>query len=143
MYNRITLLTADTSTTLQTNYTPIRLIKHTHKSFTPVSFHKISFNTKEFLFQISSLLFLPIVQISLQTSHLIKRIILTITIKKSVFKFPYFLIRRYAAAAAKSLRSCLTLCDPTHGSHQAPLSLGSSRQEYWSGLPFPSPPYEV
>ena len=23
--------------------------------------------------------------------------------------------------------------------HQAPLSLGFSRQEYWSGLPFPSP----
>ena len=22
---------------------------------------------------------------------------------------------------------------------QAPLSMGSSRQEYWSGLPFPSP----
>ena len=25
------------------------------------------------------------------------------------------------------------------GAHQAPLSLGFSRQEYWSGLPFPSP----
>ena len=24
--------------------------------------------------------------------------------------------------------------------HQAPLSTGFSRQEYWSGLPFPSPP---
>ena len=23
--------------------------------------------------------------------------------------------------------------------HQAPLSMGCSRQEYWSGLPFPSP----
>ena len=23
--------------------------------------------------------------------------------------------------------------------HQAPLSMESSRQEYWSGLPFPSP----
>ena len=23
--------------------------------------------------------------------------------------------------------------------HQAPLSMGSARQEYWSGLPFPSP----
>ena len=29
---------------------------------------------------------------------------------------------------------CLTLCDP-----MAPLSLGFSRQEYWSELPFPSP----
>ena len=33
-----------------------------------------------------------------------------------------------AAAAAKSL--------------QAPLSLGFSRQEHWSGLPFPSPMHE-
>ena len=93
----------------------------------------------------------------------------------------------YAAAAAKSLQSCLTLCDPTDGSppgspvpgilqartlewvaisffnalqwkvkvkllslvwlfmtlwtaaYQAPLSMGFSRQEYWSGLPLPSP----
>ena len=26
--------------------------------------------------------------------------------------------------------------------HQAPLSLGFSRQEYWNGLPFPSPMHE-
>ena len=92
-----------------------------------------------------------------------------------------------AAAAAKSLQSCLTLCDPIDGSppsspipgilqartlewvaisfsnvwkwkvkvkslsriwllatpwtiaHQAPPSMGFSRQEYWSGLPLPSP----
>ena len=91
------------------------------------------------------------------------------------------------AAAAKSLQSCLTLCDPINGSppgspipgilqartlewvaisfsnawmwkvkvkslsrvqllttpwtvaHQAPLSMGFSRQEYWSGVPLPSP----
>ena len=91
-----------------------------------------------------------------------------------------------AAAAAKSLQSCLTLCDPVDGSppgspvprilqaktlewvaiswsnawkwkvkvkllscvqllatprtaaYQAPPSMGFSRQEYWSGLPFPS-----
>ena len=92
----------------------------------------------------------------------------------------------YAAAAAKSLQSCLTLCDPIDGSppgsavpgilqartlewvaisfssawkgrvkvkslsrvrlfatlwtaaYQAPLSMGFSRQEYWSGVPLPS-----
>ena len=92
-----------------------------------------------------------------------------------------------AAAAAKSLQSCQTLCDPIDGSppgspvpgilqartlewvaisfsnawkrkvkvkslsrvrlfatpwtaaHQAPLSMGFSRQEYWSGVPSPSP----
>ena len=92
-----------------------------------------------------------------------------------------------AAAAAASLQSCLTLCDPIDGSppgspvpgilqartlewvaislsnawkwkvkvkllsrvqllvtpwtaaHQAPPSMGFSRQEYWSGVPLPSP----
>ena len=91
------------------------------------------------------------------------------------------------AAAAKSLQSCPTLCDPIDGSpsgstvpgilqartlewvaisfssaskwkvkvkslscvwplatpwtvaHQAPPSMGFSRQEYWSGMPLPSP----
>ena len=41
--------------------------------------------------------------------------------------------------AAKSLQSCPTLCDPMTAAHQAPPSLGFSRQEHWSGLPFPSP----
>ena len=50
-----------------------------------------------------------------------------------------------AAAAAKSLQSCTTLCDPIDGSPggaQAPPSLGFSRQEHWSGLPFPPPVHE-
>ena len=98
-------------------------------------------------------------------------------------------LKHAAAAAAKSLQSCLTLYDPTDGSppgfavpgilqartlewvaipfsnawkwkvkvkslscvrllatpwtaaYQAPLSIGFSRQEYWSGLPLPSPLY--
>ena len=36
-------------------------------------------------------------------------------------------------------QSCPTLCDPGTVAHQASLSMGFSRQEYWSGLPFPSP----
>ena len=44
-----------------------------------------------------------------------------------------------AAAAAKSLQSCPTLCDPIDGSPPSSPSLGFSRQEHWSGLPFPSP----
>ena len=92
-----------------------------------------------------------------------------------------------AAAVAKSLQSCLTLCDPIDGSppispvpgilqartlewvaisfskarkrkvkvkslsrvrlfatpwtaaHHVPLPMGFSRQEYWSGVPLPSP----
>ena len=34
------------------------------------------------------------------------------------------------------VRLCVT---PETAAHQAPLSLGFSRQEHWSGLPFPSP----
>ena len=96
-------------------------------------------------------------------------------------------LRRKAAAVAKSLQSCPTLCNPRDGSppgspvpgilqartlewvaicfsnawkwkmkvkllshvwllatpwtaaYQAPPSMGFSRQEYWSGLPLPSP----
>ena len=96
-----------------------------------------------------------------------------------------------AAAAAKSLQSCPTLCDPIDGSlpgspipgilqartldwvaisfsnawkwkvkvkslshawllatpwtvaHQAPPPMGFSRQEYWSGVPLPSPIYAL
>ena len=99
----------------------------------------------------------------------------------------YTLMPTAAAAAAKSLQSCSTLCDPIDGSppgspipgilqartlewvaisfsnavkwkvkgkslspvqllatpwttaYQAPLSMGFSRQEYWSGLPLSSP----
>ena len=36
-------------------------------------------------------------------------------------------------------QSCPSLCDPMDCSRQAPLSMDFSRQEYWSGLPFPSP----
>ena len=99
----------------------------------------------------------------------------------------YLFILHAAAAAAKSLQLCLTLCDPIDGSpngspvpgilqartlewvaisfsnawkwkvnvkslscvrllatpwsaaYQAPPSMGFSRQEYWSGVPLPSP----
>ena len=52
-----------------------------------------------------------------------------------VFCFVFFLSFYNAAAAAKSLQSCVTLCNPIDG---GPLSLGFSRQEHWSGLPFNS-----
>ena len=39
--------------------------------------------------------------------------------------------------------SCVWLCaTPQTAAHQAPQSLGFSRQEHWSGLPFPSPIHE-
>ena len=39
--------------------------------------------------------------------------------------------------ACVSCSVCPTLCDPMVCS--PPLSMGFSRQEHWSGLPFPSP----
>ena len=36
-------------------------------------------------------------------------------------------------------QSCLTLVTAWTVAHQDPVSMGFSRQEYWSGLPFPSP----
>ena len=106
--------------------------------------------------------------------------------KKVTFEYPN-IFTIHAAAAAKSLQSCPTLCDPIDGSppgspvlgilqtrtlewvaisfsnawkweakvkslshvqlwatpwtaaHQAPPSMGFSRQEYWSGVSLPSP----
>ena len=42
-----------------------------------------------------------------------------------------------------SLYSRVRLCvTPEMAAHQAPPSLGFSRQEHWSSLPFPSPMHE-
>ena len=75
--------------------------------------------------------------------------------------FPYFLLLRLSTEAhsprlgslcpggsnlARQMKvklsvtqSCRTLCYPWTVVHQAPLSMEFSRQDYWSGLPFPSP----
>ena len=39
----------------------------------------------------------------------------------------------------KSLSRVRLLATPWTAAHQAPLSMGFSRQEYWSGVPLPSP----
>ena len=39
----------------------------------------------------------------------------------------------------KSLSRVRLFATPWTVAHQAPLSMGFARQEYWSGLPFPSP----
>ena len=39
----------------------------------------------------------------------------------------------------KSLSRVRFFATPWTVAYQAPLSVGFSRQEYWSGLPFPSP----
>ena len=47
-----------------------------------------------------------------------------------------------SAAAAKSLQLCPTVRPHRRQPTKAPLSLGFSRQEHWSGLPFPSRKHE-
>ena len=44
--------------------------------------------------------------------------------------------------SAESLQSCPTLCDPIDRSPPGSPVPGFSRQEHWSGLPFPSPMHE-
>ena len=39
----------------------------------------------------------------------------------------------------ESFSVVLLFATPGTVAHQAPLSMGFSRQEYWSGVPFPSP----
>jgi len=53
--------------------------------------------------------------------------------------FPLMLLLLLLLSCFSRVRLCAT---PQMAAHQAPLSLGFSRQEHWSGLPFPSPMHE-
>ena len=50
----------------------------------------------------------------------------------------WYLCQRYGGGDLAT-KLCPALATPWTVACQAPLSMGSSRQEYWSGLPFPSP----
>ena len=52
---------------------------------------------------------------------------------------PLLLLLLLPPSRLSRVRLCVT---PETAAHQAPPSLGFSRQEYWSGLPFPSPMQE-
>ena len=55
---------------------------------------------------------------------------------KALYELIYmYIIRIYSTVV---VQSCLTVTPRTAAS-QAPLSMEFSRQEFWSGLPFPSP----
>ena len=43
----------------------------------------------------------------------------------------------------KSLSRVRLFATPWFAAYQAPPSMGFSRQEYWSGVPLPSPIYEI
>ena len=51
----------------------------------------------------------------------------------------FFFCKLDKESESEVAQSCLTLGDPWTVAHQAPPSMGFSKQEYWSGLPFPSP----
>jgi len=55
------------------------------------------------------------------------------------FPQPLLLLLLLLLSRFSRVRPCAT---PQMAAHQAPPSLGFSRQEYWSGLPFPSPMHE-
>ena len=50
---------------------------------------------------------------------------------------------RESESESEVAQLCPTLCDPWTVAHQAPPSMGFSRQEPWSELPFPSPGKEM
>ena len=54
------------------------------------------------------------------------------------------LTRAYPSVLFACMRVCILSCVPLFGTpwtvaHQAPLFMGFTRQEYWSGVPFPPP----
>ena len=53
--------------------------------------------------------------------------------------FPKTVSRPLAGGGGLASKSCPTLVTPWIVARQAPLPMGFSRQEYWSGLLFPSP----
>ena len=77
--------------------------------------------------------------VSSSLSFFLKLLLLKLLVKTNknplLFSFGFKVKKKCEVA-----QSCPTLCDPMDSSlHQAPLSMGFSREEYWSGLPFPSP----
>ena len=53
--------------------------------------------------------------------------------------FLFISVFRGKKVKVKSLSHVQLFVTPWTVAHQAPPSMGFSRQEYWSGLPFPSP----
>ena len=54
----------------------------------------------------------------------------------------YHVCIKYEQGKGKSLSHVQLFATPWTAAYQAPLSVGLSRQEYWSGVPSPSPKYE-
>ena len=70
--------------------------------------------------------------------HLKKKIIIAGQSAAKWCHYPTVLLALLLSRFSR-VRLCAT---PQTAAHQAPPSLGFSRQEHWSGLPFPSPMHE-
>ena len=55
------------------------------------------------------------------------------------FYLTYFLLNVVVKVKVKSLSLVRLFATPWTAAYQAPPSMGFSRQEYWSGVPLPSP----
>ena len=77
-----------------------------------------------------------------KTSLNIWKFTVQVLLKPGVENFEHY----FTSVLLLLLLSCFShvwLCaTPWMAAHQAPLSLGFSQQEHWSGLPFPSPMHE-
>ena len=58
---------------------------------------------------------------------------------KSQMQRATLVLSMHSTVCAQSLRHVRLCATPWTVARQAPLSMGFSRQEHWSGLPFPSP----
>ena len=106
-----------------------------HKLLHSKGNHKQKWNHKQNNLQTGRKIFANHVTYQGLTSKIFKQLIqLHIKNKQSSKKWA-----AVAAATAKLLQLCPTLCDPRDGSPLGSPVPGVSRQEHWSGLPFPSP----
>ena len=78
---------------------------------------------------------------SLRTSCLCANATLSKRPSQTMLSIAVLLSLTLSCMWAQPLQSCPTLCNPSGVAHQAPQSMGLSRQEYWKELPFPSPGY--
>ena len=73
-------------------------------------------------------------------THIFERFILCLTHK---YEWALAAYRHCAVPCRSVTKSCPTLCHPMDCSPPGSSSMGFSRQQYWSGLPFPSPAVPV
>ena len=77
--------------------------------------------------------FLDFLPVSVTTEHQVE-----LLVQSSSFSSVIYFIHEKKVEVLVA-QSCLTLCDPMDCTYQAPQSVEFSRQEYWNGLPLPSP----